>query len=168
MRNFAQLCSTLLNSGHPWMATLSEEVERPPTTAEVTHLQERLRSGSGRPPPSVELVTAALLRAREQAASARAACRLVQGVPTSGYSVKRVGELAELIIPLLPNLGSVDSASPCRPVAAAPSSVPKPRGRVPEGFTWDGSSGQWVNNEYGVARVEVPAGISLHLLHLRA
>ena len=107
------------------MATLSEEVERPPTTAEVTHLQERLRSGSGRPPPSVELVTAALLRAREQAASARAACRLVQGVPTSGYSVKRVGELAELIIPLLPNLGSVDSASPCRPVAAAPSSVPK-------------------------------------------
>ena len=46
------------------MATLSEEVERPPTTAEVTHLQERLRSGSGRPPPSVELVTAALLRAR--------------------------------------------------------------------------------------------------------
>ena len=44
--------------------------------------------------------------------------------------------------------------------AADPSTCKaKPRGRAPQGFKWDGSAGRWVD-EFGIARVEPPAGTS--------
>ena len=41
-------------------------------------------------------------------------------------------------------VGSLPSAAPHQPRAAAGALKPKPRGRAPKGKAWDGKSGEWI------------------------
>ena len=80
-------------------------IDPKPTEAELSWLQKQTRcSGRNGPPTALKLIAAATLLARDQATSARHACRLVMHVSAAGRTAGHVSSLSKQIRELLPAL----------------------------------------------------------------